>query len=791
MTKRKDTKKPLYHGHEVVQVSDSPFPSLPLFLPANITYDPATNTVSAHDEAGDVGKEGKEDLPADLHLVKVPNAGWDMLEGLKVPISVISCVGPYRTGKSLLMSRFLETSNAFQIGPTLEGCTRGIWISTSALKDPETGCYKFLLDVEGLGDPLSGDDASNARLALACLLLSNVFLFNSTSHPDRGSLQFLRCLSTIRQRIPESPSFPSFVWIFRDFFLQLPRRRDSNEVYTLKEFVTERVLHAPGGDIVEARVVDSLLNDFCSLDVLSVGHPKLKGQQPLGPEDMAHLGDLEWDALDDGFRADMDQVIKTSLERAKPFQFASEKDSHEKKGWGLFSRQSDPACVKGKAYTKWCDTVLELVNSTGTIPHLPDLQHQLIQQMADEQLAQSIDTFGKELHSYWDSCPTFNVSFGETAELVASRKLMPVAEETELKSRANDLFEQQKRAVSDSGITSATILTNTLSQLEARCLANADNSVGDTVALSIYEKVRSENLKRSQAACEALAASLYDAVQASIRNDPTSMPVKEFETVVARLRRSYELQARGPAKDQVLTSHLLHPSDSDLLFIAKVTEKDDELRESLVLQASLSKDIQDKVAELDTLSNSFAELKVQKALEMEALSKAADEALQKALKEQEERERKQREELRVQMEQQLQEAKEKADKDLKDREAHLKRMEEEAELRLQTEVQARDERLKREQELFEKQIESLKASADAELHRKLEIVESTSREEQEKIELEMKKKLQEAEERLKQEILERDAELSKARLELKAKENEKAELKARLEKRICPNCNIL
>ena len=753
----KDNSKHLYHGHEVVRVSDSPFPSLPLFLPANITYDPATNTVSGSSEEDNLRKEGKEDATTDSHLVKVPNAGWDLLEGLKVPISVISCVGPYRSGKSLLMSRFLESSNAFRIGPTLEGCTRGVWISTSALKDPETGCHKFFLDVEGLGDPLSGDDASNARLALACLLLSNVFLFNSTSHPDRGSLQFLRCLSTIRQRIPESPSFPSFVWVFRDFFLQLPRRRDTNEVYTLKDFITERVLHAPGGDAVEAQVVDSLLNDFSSLDVMSVGHPKLKGQQPLSPEDMSNLGDLEWGSLDESFRADLESVIQTSLESAKAFQFDdSDKENTDndkkKKRWSLFSRGGSPAHVKGKAYAKWCMTVLELVNSTGTIPDIPDLQHQLVQQMADEQLTQSIDTFGKELHAYWDSCTPFNVSFGETAELVERHNLKPVAEEPELKSRANELFDLQKHAVSESGIASPDILESTLDQLEARCIADPDQSHGDNAMVSIYARIRADNLKRSHTACEALATSLYEAVQASVRNDPTTMPVRDFETVVARLKRSYELQARGPAKADVLMSHLQQPSDADILFIAKVMEKDDELRASIVLQESLSQDIQEKAAELDTLSRNLEETKVQNQAEIEALRKAADEALQKALKEQQEREANEREKVRAEMEKQLQEAKEKADQEREQREAELKRLEEEAAQRLHAEVQAREERLKQEQELFEKQIESLKASADAELTEKLEVVKSRSKEEHERIEMEMTTKLREAEERLQQEI---------------------------------------
>ena len=58
----------------------------------------------------------------DLYLV--PNAGFDMLRGVNSPVGCVSCVGPYRTGKSLLLSRFLGDSGSFRLGPTLEGCTR-------------------------------------------------------------------------------------------------------------------------------------------------------------------------------------------------------------------------------------------------------------------------------------------------------------------------------------------------------------------------------------------------------------------------------------------------------------------------------------------------------------------------------------------------------------------------------------------------------------------------------------------------------------------------------------------
>ena len=105
----------------------SPHRSLPLFLPRNVQYDPKTNTVtniSSSSKHNNNGGNNGGNPDYDEQLVIVPNAGMDMLSRVNKPIGCVSCVGPYRTGKSLLLSRFLRDSKSFRLGPTLEGCTR-------------------------------------------------------------------------------------------------------------------------------------------------------------------------------------------------------------------------------------------------------------------------------------------------------------------------------------------------------------------------------------------------------------------------------------------------------------------------------------------------------------------------------------------------------------------------------------------------------------------------------------------------------------------------------------------
>ena len=43
-------------------------------------------------------------------------------------IKVVAVAGPYRTGKSFLMNRYLGQMKGFEIGSTVESCTKGIWM---------------------------------------------------------------------------------------------------------------------------------------------------------------------------------------------------------------------------------------------------------------------------------------------------------------------------------------------------------------------------------------------------------------------------------------------------------------------------------------------------------------------------------------------------------------------------------------------------------------------------------------------------------------------------------------
>lgn len=167
----------------------------------------------------------------------------ELLEGMDRPVAVISVVGKYRTGKSFLLNRILlNRKSGFGVGPTINACTKGIWMwGEPFLAETVDGeeCAVILLDTEGLG-ALDENANHDTRIFLLALLLASTFIYNSVGSLDEAALSNLSLIVNLTKQLQVrtagaqdvdeiSAYFPSLLWVLRDFALQLVDR-SGNEI---------------------------------------------------------------------------------------------------------------------------------------------------------------------------------------------------------------------------------------------------------------------------------------------------------------------------------------------------------------------------------------------------------------------------------------------------------------------------------------------------------------------------------------------------------------------------------
>ncbi|EGR31026.1 hypothetical protein IMG5_118990 [Ichthyophthirius multifiliis] len=175
-------------------------------------------------------------------------------------LAVISIVGKYRTGKSFFVNRVLldrvGNKEGFSVGPTINPCTKGLWIWKECLKtenQKNEDLNVILIDTEGFGG-MDENENHDSRIFLFSLLLSSYFIYNSQGNIDENALNTISLIINLAKdlKIENSSNekqilseyFPSFMWILRDFALQMVDQ--SGQKITPKEYL-EKALEQQKG----------------------------------------------------------------------------------------------------------------------------------------------------------------------------------------------------------------------------------------------------------------------------------------------------------------------------------------------------------------------------------------------------------------------------------------------------------------------------------------------------------------------------------------------------------------
>ena len=101
------------------------------------------------------------------------------LSKLDGPLVVVAVAGMYRTGKSFLLNQLrgpeLQAAQAFTVGPTIEACTKGIWLWGQGIPITLSSGVRatmVLMDTEGIGGTKASTDYDARIFSLATLICS-------------------------------------------------------------------------------------------------------------------------------------------------------------------------------------------------------------------------------------------------------------------------------------------------------------------------------------------------------------------------------------------------------------------------------------------------------------------------------------------------------------------------------------------------------------------------------------------------------------------------------------------
>lgn len=146
-------------------------------------------------------------------------------------IAIVALAGGYRTGKSSFLNSILpgvdsKGTPGFTVGDTVNACTTGLMLHTTPLAITEDGCTIFVVDTEGIG-ALDANSTHDVRIFSLALLLSSSLIYNSMGAINEQNMQLLSVVTRVCKEIHVSttdqrpPSFPHFIWMLRDFELDL------------------------------------------------------------------------------------------------------------------------------------------------------------------------------------------------------------------------------------------------------------------------------------------------------------------------------------------------------------------------------------------------------------------------------------------------------------------------------------------------------------------------------------------------------------------------------------------
>ncbi|XP_008789979.1 guanylate-binding protein 4-like [Phoenix dactylifera] len=250
------------------------------------------------------------------------------LQLVKGPVGVISVCGRARQGKSFILNQLLGRSSGFQVASTHRPCTKGLWLWSAPLKRTALDGTEYnllLLDSEGI-DAYDQTGTYSTQIFSLAVLLSSMFIYNQMGGIDEAALDRLSLVTEMTKHIRVRASggrstaselgqfSPVFVWLLRDFYLDLV---EDNKKITPRDYLELALRPVQGGgrDLsAKNEIRESIRALFPDRECFTL-------VRPLNNEnDLQRLDQIPLDKLRPEFRSGLDAFTNFVFERTRPKQ---------------------------------------------------------------------------------------------------------------------------------------------------------------------------------------------------------------------------------------------------------------------------------------------------------------------------------------------------------------------------------------------------------------------------------------------------------------------------------------